>query len=135
MMTNSATEPKRPDMSLGELFGEMTSEVGTLIRKELELAKVEGREEVKRAAAAGGMFAGAGLGAWLALLFASFALAWLLDEAMHIALAFLLVGVLWGVIALILLGTAKRKAKEIEPLPQTRETIKEDVEWARTQTS
>ena len=132
---DTATTPKRPEMSLGELFSEMTGELGTLFRKEVELAKVEGREEIKRAGAAAGMFAGAGIGAWLALLFASFALAWLLDQAMNTALAFFLVAALWGLVALVLLGTAKKKAKQIEPLPQTTETLKEDVQWARAQKS
>jgi len=128
-----ATTPKRPDMSLGELFGEMTSELSTLFRKEVELAKVEGREEIKKAGAAGGMFAGAGLAGWMTVLFASFALAWLLDQAMNTALAFLIVAVLWGIAALILLKSAKKKAKQIEPLPETTQTLKEDVQWAKAQ--
>ena len=33
---DEATEPKRPEMSLGELFQEMTGELGTLFRKEIE---------------------------------------------------------------------------------------------------
>jgi len=128
-----ATTPKRPEMSLGELFGEMTGELSTLFRKEVELAKVEGREEVKRAGAAAGMFAGAGIAGWLTLLFASFALAWLLDQAMNTALAFLIVAVLWGIVAFVLLSSAKKKAKQIQPLPQTTETLKEDVQWAKAQ--
>jgi F0F1-type ATP synthase assembly protein I len=127
--------PKRPEMSLGELFSEMTSELSTLFRKEVELAKVEGREEIKQAGAAAGMFAGAGLGAWMAILFASFALAWLLDQAMNTALAFLLVAVLWGIVALILLSIAKKKAKSVQALPQTTRTLKEDVQWAKAQKS
>ena len=44
-----ATQPKQPDRSLGELFGQMTTDVSTLFRKEIELAKVELRDEAKRA--------------------------------------------------------------------------------------
>ena len=130
-----ATTPKRPEMSLGELFSEMTSELSTLFRKEVELAKVEGREEIKQAGAVAGMFAGAGVGAWMAVLFASFALAWLLDQAMNTALAFLIVAVLWGIVALILLSTAKKKAKSVKALPETTRTLKEDVQWAKAQKS
>ena len=88
------TEPARPDKSLGELVAEMTGEISALMRKEVELAKVEIKEEVGRAGKAGGMLgAGAGAG-YFALLFVSLALAWLLDQAMPIVLAFLIVGAL-----------------------------------------
>jgi cobalamin biosynthesis protein CobD/CbiB len=122
-------------MSLGELFSEMTGELSTLFRKEVELAKLEGKEEFKQAGAAAGMFAGAGVAGWLTVLFASFALAWLIDQALNRALSFLIVAVLWGIVALILLSTAKKKAKQVKPLPQTTQTLKEDVQWAKAQKS
>ena len=128
-------EPLQPDKSLAELFSAMTSELGTLFRKEVELAKVEGKEELKQAGAAAGMFAGAGVGGFFAVMFVSFALAWLLDQAMNTALAFLIVAVLWGIVALVLLSTAKKKAKQIKTLPETTETLKEDVQWAKAQKS
>jgi len=130
-----ATTPKRPDMSLGELFSEMTGELSTLFRKEVELAKLEGKEEMKQAGAAAGMFAGAGLAGWLTLLFASLALAWLIDQALNTALSFFIVALLWGIVALVLLTSAKKKAKQIKPLPQTTQTLKEDVQWAKAQKS
>ncbi len=130
-----ATQPKRPDRSLGELFGEMTSDVSTLLRKEIELAKVEAREEAARLGKGVGMFAGAGLAGWLALLFLSFALAWLLDQAMNTALAFAIVGVLWAAAALVLAMKGKQDIKSVEGLPTTVQTLKEDVEWAKQQKS
>jgi F0F1-type ATP synthase assembly protein I len=81
------------------------------------------------------MFAGAGVGAFFAVMFASFALAWLLDQAMNTALAFLIVAVLWGIVALVLLSTAKKKAKQLKTLPETTRTLKEDVQWAKAQKS
>jgi uncharacterized membrane protein YqjE len=129
-------EPKAADKSLGQLFSEMTSDLGTLMRKEVELAKVETKEEVARAGKAGGMLGAGGITAYLALLFASFALAWLLDEAMHTALAFLVVAVLHGVIAAVLLSRGRARLKDVSPVPQqTVETLKEDMEWARAQKS
>lgn len=130
-----ATQPKRPDKSLGELFGEMTSDVSTLMRKEIELAKLEAREEAKKLGRGVGEFAGAGLAGWFTLLFLSFALAWLLDQAMNTALAFAIVGVIWGVVALILAMKGKKDIKSVEALPQTANTLKEDVEWAKQQKS
>ncbi len=130
-----ATQPKRPEASLSELFSQMTSDVSTLFRKELELAKLETREEAGKAAKAGGMFGAAGVGALLALTMLSMALAWLLDQALNTALSFAIVGVVWAIAAAVLLGAGKRRLATVRPLPKTAETIKEDVEWAKAQTS
>jgi hypothetical protein len=81
------------------------------------------------------MFGGAGVGAWMALLFVSLSLAWLLDQAMNTALAFAIVGVTWGLIAWVMTKRAQRALARVEPLPQTIETLKEDVQWAKTRNS
>ena len=130
------TEPQQAEKSLGELFGDMTSEVSALMRKEVELAKVEIKEEVGRAGKAGGMLgAGAGAG-YFALLFASLALAWLLDQAMPIALAFFLVGLLYAIAAVVLITRGREQMKKVDPVPrQTVETLKEDAEWVKAQKS
>jgi uncharacterized membrane protein YqjE len=130
-----ATQSKRPERSLGELFSEMTSDVTALVRKEIELAKVEAKEEATRLGRGAGMFVGAGLGGWYALLFVSFALAWLLDQAINTALAFAIVGLLWVGAALILAIKGKQDIKSVKGLPQTTQTLKEDVEWAKQQKS
>jgi Putative Actinobacterial Holin-X, holin superfamily III len=132
---DEATEPKRPEASLGELVSEMTSELSTLFRKEIDLAKTEAREELKQAGKATGMFGGAALGGWMAVLLLSLALAWLLDQAMNTALAFAIVGVLWAIVAFILLRAGRQMLARVRGLPPTRDTIKEDVEWARAQKS
>ena len=130
-----ATQPKRPDASLGELLSEMTADLSTLFRKEVELAKTEAREEASRAGKAAGMLGVGALAAWLALVMLSLALAWLLDQAMNTALAFAIVGVLWTIAAAVLVTAGRRRLAELKTLPQTKETIKEDVAWAKAQTS
>jgi uncharacterized membrane protein YqjE len=130
-----ATQPKRPDASLGELFSEMTSDLSELFRKEVQLAKVEAREEIGRAGKGAAMLGAAGLAGWLALVMGSFALAWLLDQALNTALSFAIVGVLWAVAAAVLVSTGRRRLKTVEALPQTQETLKEDVAWAKAQKS
>jgi Putative Actinobacterial Holin-X, holin superfamily III len=132
---DQATEPKRPEASLGELVSEMTSELSTLFRKEIDLAKTEAREEFKQAGKASGMFGGAALGGWMAVLLLSLALAWLLDQAMNTALAFAIVGVVWAVVAFILQRAGRQMLARVRGLPTTRDTIKEDVEWAKAQKS
>jgi len=130
-----ATDPKRPEMSLGELVAEMTSDLSTIFRKEIELAKAEAQDELKHAGKAAGMLGGAALAGWMAVLLLSLALAWLLDQALNTALAFAIVGVMWVVAALILQRTGRAALGRIRGLPATRDTIKEDVEWAKAQKS
>lgn len=133
--TDLSTQPKRPEASLGELFSEMTTELSALFRQEIELAKTEAKEEATTAGKASAMLVGAGVAALLALAFLSAALAWLLDTWMGSALAFFIVGALWVIAAAVLVSVGRKKLKEIRTLPETKQSIKEDVEWAKAQRS
>jgi len=132
---DAETEPKRPEASLGELVGELTSGMSSLFRQELQLAKLEAREEAKRFGTGAGMLAGAAVAGLLALMLLSWALAWLLDQALNTALSFAIVGLLWVIVAAVMLKTGRSKLKTVEPLPETQESIKEDVAWAKAQKS
>ena len=127
----------RPDeRSLPELLSEVTSDLTTLVRKELELAKLEAKEEAAKAGKAAGMLGAAALTGYMALLFSSFAVAWLLDDVMPRTLAYLLVAIVYGIAATALAVLGRQQLKEIRPVPeQTIETLKEDVQWARAQRS
>jgi len=127
------TEPKRADRSLGELFSEMSEDLGTLFRKEIELAKVEAKEEVVQVGSAAGMYAGAGVAGLLTLTLLSFALAWWIDQKLNTAVSFLIVGVIWAIVGFVMMTAARKKLKDVEVLPTTKETIKEDLEWAKAQ--
>jgi uncharacterized membrane protein YqjE len=124
------------DRSLGELLKRLSQETTRLVHQELELAKAELTQKGKQAGAGAGLFGGAGalgLGA-LGALTACFILA--LNAVMPAWLAALIVAVVYGIIAFVLVkqGQAKMKAAG-PPVPeQTIETVKEDVEWAKTQT-
>jgi uncharacterized membrane protein YqjE len=131
-----ATRPLQPDKSLGELFSQLTSDLGHLFKQEVQLAKTEARDELKQVGKGTGMLAGAGLCAWLALVMLSFMLAWLLDKGLDRAVSFLLVGLLWVVVAAILAMVGKQHlARAKRPLPETVRTLKEDAEWVKAQTS
>lgn len=119
--------------SLGELFGTLTSDLGLLVRKELELAKVEVREEINGTGKAGAAFGGAGFTAYLAAVFVSLAIAIALAAVMPDALAFLLVGVVYAIAAYVLFKQGQERMKQVRPPQQTIETLKEDVEWAKAQ--
>ena len=124
-----------PEPSLGELVAGMTSDVGTLVRKELELAKAELREEAKTTGKAAGMLGAAGVTGHLALLFLSFAAAWGLSEIVPEGVAFLVVGVVYAVVAAVLAAKGRERMHAVRPPEQTIETVKEDVAWARARMS
>lgn len=131
---SSPTGP--PDVSgrsFGEIVGDLSSDLSTLVRKEIELAKVEAKEEVSRAGQGAGMFAGAAVAALLTLIFLSWALVFALDNVMGRGWAALIVGVLWAVVAGVLAMLGKSRMKQATPpMQQTTETLKEDARWAKT---
>jgi uncharacterized membrane protein YqjE len=123
------------DRSLPDLLKQLSQETTQLVHQELELAKAELQQKGKQAGAGAGMFGGAGaLGlAALGALTACFILA--LDTVMPAWLAALLVAVVYGIVAFVLVKQGQAKLKQATPpVPeQTIETVKEDVEWAKTQ--
>ncbi|MBM7491244.1 MULTISPECIES: phage holin family protein [Micromonospora] len=122
----SAPEKERTQASVGDLLGDVTRDVSTLVRKEVELAKAELREEVSQAGKAGGMFGGAGLAGFLAVLFVSYALWWGLSNTMDQGWAALIVAVLWAVVAGGLFINAKTQLKRARAvLPRTKQTARE----------
>jgi hypothetical protein len=120
---------------LPELLKQLSQETTQLLRQEIELAKAEVSEKGRKAGVGAGLFGGAGAVGLLAAgaLTACFILA--LSEVMHPALAALLVAVVYGAIAAVLAIQGRQKVKEAAPpVPrQTVETVKEDVQWAKTQ--
>jgi uncharacterized membrane protein YqjE len=128
-------EPRAPEKSLGELVADMTGSLSSIFRKEIELAKVELKEEAGKAGKGAGMLGGAAIAGWMTLILASFALVSLLDEVMHTALAFLLVAILYGIGAFVLQARGREQLANTPVLPETTRSLKEDAQWARTQRS
>jgi hypothetical protein len=118
---------------MGELLKQLSQETTTLVRKELELAKAEVSEKGRQAGVGAGMFGGAGAAGLTALFALTLTLIFALDTFMKGWLAALVVTLLWGAIAgaLAVLGRDRIK-KATPPAPQTVETVKEDVRWAKT---
>ena len=120
---------------IGELLKQLSEQTTRLVHQELELAKAELTQKGKEAGAGAGMFGGAGaIGlAALGALTACFILA--LNAVMPAWLAALIVAVVYGIIAFVLVKQGQARIKRATPpVPeQTIETVKEDVEWAKTQ--
>jgi hypothetical protein len=141
MSTSDPYPPDRPSpvqetRSVGEIVSDISSNMSTLIRQEMDLAKNEMKQEVSKLGKGAGMFGGAGVAGLLTLFFLSLALTYLLDNWMPVELAALIVAVLWGIAAAVLAMRGRKEIKEANPqLPTTQQTLKEDVQWAKTQKS
>ncbi|MDQ3383778.1 MAG: phage holin family protein [Actinomycetota bacterium] len=135
-MSSAQPEPLRPDVesrSVGDLLGELAGDLTKLMRQELELAKLEMKEEATKAGKAAGMLAGAGVAGHMALVFISLTVMWALGNVMNLAWAALIVTVLWAIAAAVLGSAGRKKLKQVNPKPeQTIDTLKEDAQWART---
>jgi uncharacterized membrane protein YqjE len=120
--------------SVGEIVGDIAKDLSTLVRQEIDLAKTEAKQEASKAAKGAGMLGGAGVAGHMVLVFLSLCLMFLLDSWMHLALAALIVTVLWGIVAAVLAMRGKKQLKNTDPkLETTQRTLKEDVQWAKEQ--
>jgi Flp pilus assembly protein TadB len=123
------------DRSIGELLKQLSEQTTRLVHQELELAKAELQQKGKQAGTGAGLFGGAGAFGLVALgaLTACFILA--LNAIMPAWLAALIVAFVYGIVAFVLVKQGQARMKRaVPPVPtQTIETVKEDVEWARTQ--
>ncbi|MFD5128743.1 phage holin family protein [Streptomyces olindensis] len=120
------------DRSAGELLSAVTSDLQTLFRQEVELAKTEIREEGVKAGKAAGMYGGAGFGGYMVALFLSLAAVFGLANVMDAGWAALIVAAVWAVIAVVLYVMGRSRMREVSPKPeQTVQTLKEDAQWAR----
>jgi hypothetical protein len=128
-MGTPMTAEGRPDVegtSVGALIGEVTKDLSTLMRQELDLAKAEMKVEAKKAGQGAGMFGVAGFAGYMVLLFLSIALWWALENVMDAGLAALIVAVIWGVIGAVTFVMGRKKFREVNPKPErTVETLQQ----------
>jgi uncharacterized membrane protein YqjE len=121
---------------IGELLKQLSQETTTLVKQELDLAKAEIAQKAQQAGKGVGMFGGAGVIGLLALGSFTAFLIMLLDGAMPNWAAALVVTAVYAAIAGVLALQGRNKVKEATPpVPeQAVESVKEDVQWAKTQT-
>ena len=122
------------ERSIGELFGKLSNETSTLIRQEMALARAELTEKGKEAGKGAGLFGGAGAVGLLGAGAITAGIILLLDLAIAAWLAAIIVGLIYVAVAAFLgLKGRDRIQAATPPVPeQTVDTVKEDVEWAKT---
>jgi len=121
----TAAHAKADSNSLGDLLGDVTRDLSTLMRQELELAKAEAKQSATKAGKGGGMLAGAGVAGHFVLLFLSIALWYALGELMGLGWSAVVVALIWGIIAAVLASIGKKELNAIKGMPQTVETVQE----------
>jgi uncharacterized membrane protein YqjE len=123
---------ENPQPSVGELVSKASEHFSTLVRAEVELAKSEVGDSVKRAGIGGGMLAAAGT---LLLLSVPFLFVVLAETLVAIGvyrwLSYLIVWVIFLIIAAVLALLGRRSLKEVQKPTRTIETVKDTAAWAR----
>jgi len=109
--------------SLGEVMGDLTRNVSTLLQQEMALAKAELSQSGKRAGKGVGLFAGAAIAGILFLVFLSVSAWWGLGQFIGYEWSALIVAVIWVIIAIILALAGKKEMERIRGLPTTAETL------------
>lgn len=109
--------------SLGDLIGEITTDLSTLVQQEIALAKAEATQSAKRAGKGAGMFGGAGFAGYFVLLFASIALWWAIGDGIGHGWSALIVAALWAIAGVVLAKAGQKEFAQIRGLKRTTETL------------
>ena len=122
------------DHSIGQLFGQLTQDMGLLVRQEAQLAKSEVQQKISRAMRDLVSLATGGVVVLLGALALTAALILVLAGPVGMSpwLSALLVGVALAAVGYVMLQRGLRDLKRTDPTPRrTVESIKEDIQWAK----
>ncbi len=124
------------ERSIGELFGQLSQDMGLLVRQEAQLAKTEMQQKITRATRDLVSLAAGGAAVLLGSLGLTAALILILAGPVGLApwLSALLVGVVLAAAGYLVLQRGLSDLKRTDPTPRrTVESIKEDIQWAKEQ--
>lgn len=106
-----------PQESVGDLIGNVTQDLSTLVRQEMSLARAELKHEVVKSGQAVGAYGGAGVAALFAVLFLSLGVWAVLSHVMNPGWAAVTVAMIWALIAVLLYAAARARCRRIDPRP------------------
>jgi hypothetical protein len=113
-----------PQPSVGAAFSDVATDLSTLMRQEVELAKAELRQSAVRAGKGAGMLAGAGISGHFVLVFVSVAAWWGIGDSIGHGWSALVVGAAWLIVAAVLGLAGRREITAVSGTPQTVQTAK-----------
>jgi uncharacterized membrane protein YqjE len=123
------------DRGIAELVKDLASQTSTLVRQEIQLAQAEVTEKGRLVGRGAGLLGAAAVAALLALGALTACLIVALDAAVPLWAAALIVTLLWAVTGAVLARAGRAALQNATPpAPQTVETVKEDIQWAKTRT-
>lgn len=123
----STSEAAAGKPSVGELIGRLGDDVTVLFRQEVELAKLELKQEMTQLGKAGAMLIGGAILALTTLLLLAWTVAWALSELLPTWLAFLITAILFGIAATAVATAGKRRLDDLDLTPRTTiETLQQD---------
>jgi hypothetical protein len=131
--SHAAPPPSAPDASgpdvggvpVGDLVGNVTRDLSTLMRQELALAQAELKAEASKTGKAAGALGAAAFAGYMALLFLSICLWWALGHLIGNSWSALVVAVIWGIVGAILYSSGRKKLRQVNPTPErTVDTLK-----------
>ena len=126
------TKPSRPDLSLSEVVGKLGDDLAGLLTTQVEIAKLEIKHEVTAAAKGAGMVSAGALAAVVAVFMLSAAAAWAIAAPLNEWLGFLIVGVVWALLAVVFGLLGKRRLNDIKTLPErTLDELRADRDLAK----
>lgn len=109
--------------TLGEVMGDLTQNVSTLLQQEVALAKAELKQSGTQAGKGIGMFAGAAVAGLLFLVFLSVSAWWGLGQFIENQWSALVVAAVWVLVAIVLALAGKAEFKRVQGLQQTTDTL------------
>lgn len=122
-MSSTHHEDEQTPRSIGTMLGDVSRDVTTLMRQEVELAKAEAKQSATRVGKGVAMFAGAAAAGLLLLVFLSVSAVWGLGQFIGNQWSGLIVAVVWAVVAAVLAIAGKKEFDRIKGLPQTVDTV------------
>jgi len=127
-------EAEKRQESVSELIKDLSRDVSDLVRQEIELARAEMMEKGKKAGIGAGMFGGAALMGAAAVGGSMATIIIVLDLWMPLWLAALITTVLYAAVAAVLAMRGRDELRQTgTPIPEkTKESVKEDIQWAKT---
>jgi uncharacterized membrane protein len=131
-------ELRQQERSIGELFGQLSQDMTLLVRQEIQLARTEMNEKISRVTANLISVGAGGFVAYLGGLALVGALILAIRDLANISLAWsaLIVGAVLAIIGYVMLQKGLKELKRVDLAPRrTVETLKDDVQWAKEQTS
>ena len=131
-------ELRQQERSIGELFGQLSQDMTLLVRQEIQLARTEMSDKISRITTNLISVGAGGFVAYLGGLALVGALILAIRDLANISLAWsaLIVGAVLAIIGYVMLQKGLKELKRVDLAPRrTVETLKDDVQWAKEQTS